>query len=108
MTFEPLDVVVVPFPFSDRAATRRRPALVVSSAGFNTAHRQTILAMITPSPTTGRATFPYVIGGKRGPRSRASCGSSSSHSTTQSWPEKWEPCLRPTAQPLGTPLPKAW
>ena len=47
MTFEPLDVVVVPFPFTDRAATKRRPALVVSSAGFNAAHGQTILAMIT-------------------------------------------------------------
>lgn len=47
MTFEPLDVVVVPFPFTDRATTKRRPALVVSSDGFNSAHRQTILAMIT-------------------------------------------------------------
>ena len=47
MTFESFDVVVVPFPFSDRQATRRRPALVVSSPDFNAAHDQSILAMIT-------------------------------------------------------------
>ena len=47
MAFDPLDVVVVPFPFIDRRVTKRRPALVVSSADFNTAHGQSILAMIT-------------------------------------------------------------
>ena len=47
MIFEPLEVVVVPFPFTDRRASKRRPALVVSSAPFNDAHDQAILAMIT-------------------------------------------------------------
>lgn len=47
MTCEPLDVVVVPFPFADRRAVERRPALVVSSAEFNAGHGQQILAMIT-------------------------------------------------------------
>ena len=47
MTFEPFDVVVVPFPFTDRDTDRRRPALVVSSPGFNGTHDQSILAMIT-------------------------------------------------------------
>ena len=47
MTFEALDVVVVPFPFTDRRAAKRRPALIVSSANFNRAHEQSILAMIT-------------------------------------------------------------
>ena len=47
MTCEPLDVVAVPFPFTDRPAVKRRPALVVSSASFNHAHAQSILAMIT-------------------------------------------------------------
>lgn len=50
MTFEPFDVVVVPFPFTDRHASKRRPALVVSSAAFNRDHRQTILCMITSAP----------------------------------------------------------
>ena len=47
MTFEPFDVVVVPFPFSDRQAERRRPALVVSSPDFNATHDHCVLAMIT-------------------------------------------------------------
>ena len=47
MTFEPFDVVVVPFPFTDRRAAKRRPALIVSSASFNEAHEQAVLAMIT-------------------------------------------------------------
>lgn len=38
MTCEPLDVVAVPFPLTDRPAAKRRPALVVSSAAFNHAH----------------------------------------------------------------------
>ena len=47
MTFEPFDIVVVPFPFTDRKASKRRPALVVSSARFNEWHQQLVLAMIT-------------------------------------------------------------
>ncbi len=47
MTFEPFDVVVVPFPFTDKQAARRRPALIVSSASFNKHHDQCVFAMIT-------------------------------------------------------------
>lgn len=48
MTFEAFDVVVVPFPFTDRATTKRRPALVLSDAqGFNQHVGQVVLAMIT-------------------------------------------------------------
>ena len=47
MTCEPFDVVVVPFPFTDREAERRRPALIISSPDFNATHDQSILAMIT-------------------------------------------------------------
>lgn len=52
MTFEPLDIVVVPFPFTERQATKRRPALVLSSTAFNAAHDQTILSMITSTTVT--------------------------------------------------------
>ena len=50
MTFDPLDVVIVPFPFTDRAGTKRRPALVISSAGWGAAHQHVICAMITSAP----------------------------------------------------------
>lgn len=40
------EVVIVPFPFTDRAAAKRRPALTLSDRAFNQ-HGHTILAMIT-------------------------------------------------------------
>ncbi len=48
MTYEAFDVVVVPFPFTDRSTTKRRPALVLSdSKAFNKHVGQSVLAMIT-------------------------------------------------------------
>ena len=47
MIFKAFDVVVVPFPFTDRDSTKRRPALVISNALFNQQHDQLVLAMIT-------------------------------------------------------------
>ncbi len=41
------DVVVVPFPFTDRKASKRRPALVLSSEVFNLDVHHLVLAMIT-------------------------------------------------------------
>lgn len=48
-TSNPGDVVIVPFPFTDRDASKRRPALVCSSAAFNRQARHLVLAMITTS-----------------------------------------------------------
>jgi mRNA interferase MazF len=45
--FKAFEVVAVPFPFTDRDATKRRPALVISNERFNQQHNQLILAMIT-------------------------------------------------------------
>lgn len=47
--FEPGDVVVVPFPFTDRDASKRRPALVCSTREFNEGAGHIVLAMITSS-----------------------------------------------------------
>ena len=47
VTFVALDVVVVPFPFTERPATKRRPAVVVSASHFNRAHTGKVLAMVT-------------------------------------------------------------
>ena len=46
MTSEPLDVVIVPFPFSDTGQSKRRPALVLSRKAFNQ-NGHIILSMIT-------------------------------------------------------------
>lgn len=58
MTFEPYDVVVVPFPFADKLASRRRPALVVSSRNFQARIEQSILAMITSTQATWPSDVP--------------------------------------------------
>jgi len=48
MRFEPYDVVVVPFPFTDKLAVKRRPALIISNHLFNgDYHNHLIMAMIT-------------------------------------------------------------
>lgn len=44
---KPGDVVIVPFPFTDRRATKRRPALVCSAEPFNHSANHVVLAMIT-------------------------------------------------------------
>ena len=48
MSFDRYAVVRVPFPFSDRTATKNRPALVLSDpVSFNTAAGHSVMAMIT-------------------------------------------------------------
>lgn len=41
------DVVLVPFPFTDQTATKKRPAVVVSSVAYNEALPDLILMAIT-------------------------------------------------------------
>lgn len=52
-TYRPFEVVVVPFPFTDSASTKRRPALVLSAEGFNTRAAHLVLAMITSHENRG-------------------------------------------------------
>ena len=48
MDYDRYDVVIVPFPFTDKAQVKRRPALVVSgSAAFNKKVGHSVMAMIT-------------------------------------------------------------
>jgi mRNA interferase MazF len=48
VTFDRFTVVRVPFPFTDRATTKNRPALVLSDAlAFNTLAGHSVMAMIT-------------------------------------------------------------
>ena len=52
-TFRPFNVLVVPFPFTDSAAVKRRPALVLSAEGFNDRAGHLVLAMITSRENRG-------------------------------------------------------
>jgi mRNA interferase MazF len=56
VAFERFTVVRVPFPFTDRNATKNRPALVLSdAASFNTPAGHSVMAMIT---SQGNAPWP--------------------------------------------------
>ena len=56
MVFERFTVVRVPFPFTDRNATKNRPALVLSdAASFNTPAGHSVMTMIT---SQGNAPWP--------------------------------------------------
>jgi mRNA interferase MazF len=46
-TYEPGDIVLVPFPFTDQSGTKQRPGVVLSSATHNRNHADVILAPIT-------------------------------------------------------------
>lgn len=47
MQFDPGDVVLVPFPFTDLTAKRTRPALIVSSSAYNKAVADVVVCGIT-------------------------------------------------------------
>ena len=51
------DVVLVPFPFTDQSASKRRPAVVVSSTAYHADHSNLILmgisSQISASPRIG-------------------------------------------------------
>ena len=53
MSFERFTVVRVPFPFTDRTSSKRRPALVLSAAdSFNLPAGHSVMAMITSQGNT--------------------------------------------------------
>lgn len=41
------DVVLVPFPFTDQSDTKKRPAVIVSNAGYNASRRDIVIMAIT-------------------------------------------------------------
>lgn len=52
MRYEAFCVVRVPFPFTDREATKNRPALILSDLGrFNQPSGHAVMAMITSAPS---------------------------------------------------------
>jgi mRNA interferase MazF len=60
MTFKAFDVIVVPFPYADQLAEKRRPALVISDPELERQCGLVWVAMITSSgraPTLGDVTL---------------------------------------------------
>jgi mRNA interferase MazF len=57
MPFEFGDVVLVPFPFTNQAASKKRPAIVVSNGNYNRAKPDVVVMAVTsqfrPSPALG-------------------------------------------------------
>jgi len=51
--FSTWDIIKVPFPYTDRPVRGRRPALVVSSDGFQDAHGLVWVLMITSAQNRG-------------------------------------------------------
>lgn len=53
--FDQWQIVLVPFPFTDLSGAKKRPALVVSNAGFNRGHDDLICCLMTSKivPETG-------------------------------------------------------
>lgn len=61
MTYDAFEIVIVPFPFTDRAEEKRRPALVLSSAfAFGKRAGHSVMAMIT-SAKGGAARWPLDV-----------------------------------------------
>ena len=50
------DIVLVPFPFTDQSATKKRPAIIVSSAAYHRA-RQDLIVMPITSQMRASGTF---------------------------------------------------
>jgi mRNA interferase MazF len=47
MHFEFGDLVLVPFPFTSQAASKKRPAVVVSSSAYNASRLDVVVMAIT-------------------------------------------------------------
>lgn len=47
MIYDPFDVVIVPFPFTDSSTTKKRPAVILSTTHFQEKIGHAVMAMVT-------------------------------------------------------------
>ena len=57
------DIVLVPFPFTDQSAVKRRPAVVISSAEYNEQQPDVILMPVTSQLRASARPFDVIIEG---------------------------------------------
>ncbi|MBN1771658.1 MAG: type II toxin-antitoxin system PemK/MazF family toxin [Deltaproteobacteria bacterium] len=55
------DAILVPFPFTDQTATKKRPAVVVSSAAYHRDRPDVILMAVTSQPASGSRVGEVVV-----------------------------------------------
>lgn len=60
-TYEPGQVILIPFPFTDLTAVKQRPALIVSSQAFNQSHSDLIVVAITSRKPLDLESDEYLI-----------------------------------------------
>ena len=56
------DVVLVPFPFTDQSGTKKRPAVVISSTGYNTSRHDIVIMAVTSQVRTPLAFGEAMVG----------------------------------------------
>jgi len=63
MPYEFGAIVLVPFPFTDQSASKRRPAIVVSNRAYNRARPEVVVMAVTsqlrPAPASGEVWISY-------------------------------------------------
>ena len=57
------DIVLVPFPFTDQTAAKKRPAIVVSSESYHRDRRDVILMAVTSQARPGSGTGESTVEG---------------------------------------------
>ena len=55
------EIVLVPFPFTDQSATKRRPAVVISSAAYHRVRPDLIIMAVTSQRPTADALGEMVV-----------------------------------------------
>jgi mRNA interferase MazF len=61
MAFQPGDVVLVPFPFTDLSATKVRPAIVASGAAYNASEPDLIVGAVTSRLAVATGPFDLIL-----------------------------------------------
>ena len=63
MPFSYGDIVLVPFPFTDQTGTKKRPAVVISSAAYNRGRRDVVIMAITSQAKPSNAFGDVIVSG---------------------------------------------